>query len=105
MTPVHTHSKELAETRVVGLARLALCIFEILGQPEADHLEHAVKGLIGSADGDKGIGGVEIGPVFQVRGGLEQLRRERESDCCEVRDADESIATGGGQRSSTSYKP
>lgn len=75
-----THSKELAQARVVGLAGLALGVLEVLGQPEADDLEHAVEGFVRGADGDEGIGGVEVGPVFQVRGGFEQLRRERESN-------------------------
>jgi hypothetical protein len=33
-----TNPEEFAQTRVVGLARLALGVFEILGQPEADDL-------------------------------------------------------------------
>lgn len=79
-----TYPEELAQARIVGLARLPLGIFQVLGEPEAHDFEHAVEGIVRGADGDKGIGGIEIGPVFQVRGGLEQLRRQRESNCCKV---------------------
>lgn len=83
------HPEELAETRVVWLAGLPLCVFEIFCEPEADYFEHSIEGLIGSADGDEGVGCIEIGPVFEIGGGLEQLGGERESDAGEIRDADE----------------
>lgn len=89
------HPEELAQARVIRLAGLALGIFQILGQPEADDLEHAVEGLVGAADGDKGIGSVEVGPVFEVGRGLEQLGGEGESDGGEVRDADEPAGEDG----------
>lgn len=79
-----TYSKEFTQARVVGLAGLALGILEVLGQPEADDLEHAVEGFVGGADGDKGIGGVEVGPVFEVRCGFEQLGGEGEADGGEI---------------------
>jgi hypothetical protein len=85
-----THPEELAEDRVVGFAGPALDVLEVLGQPEAHHLEHAVEGLVGRANGGKGVGGVDVVPVFEIRRRFEELGRQRESNCCEVGDADES---------------
>ena len=61
MFPAHhtqsemTYPKELAETGVVGFARSALGIFEIFGEPETQDLQHAIDGVVGGSDGDKGI--------------------------------------------------
>lgn len=88
-----THPEELAENRVVRLARPALDVFEILCQPEAYNLEHTVERLVGGANGSEGVGGVDVVPVLEVRRGFEELRRERESNRCEIGNANESIVT------------
>lgn len=87
------HPEELAETRIVWLAGLPLCIFKIFCKPEADYFKHSIERLIGSADGNEGVGCIEIGPVLEIGGGLEQLGGERESDAGEIRDADEPNCT------------
>ena len=69
-----SHSEKLAKGRVVRFTRLALCIFEVLCQPEAHHFEHSIEGLVGLADASKGVGRIDVGPVFEVRGGLKKLR-------------------------------
>lgn len=84
------HPEELAETRVVRLARLSLCIFEILCKPEANHFKHSIEGLIGCADGDESVGCIEVGPVLEIWSRLQELGGERESNGGEVRDPDES---------------
>lgn len=84
------HPEELAETRVVRLARLSLCIFQILCKPEADHFKHSVEGLIGCADGDESVGCIEVGPVLEIWSRLQELGGERESNGGEIRDPDES---------------
>lgn len=84
------HPEELAETRVVRLARLSLCIFEILCKPEANHFQHSVEGLIGCANANERVGCIEVGPVLEIRGRLQELGGERESNGGEVRDPDES---------------
>lgn len=66
MTP-----EELAEHAVVGLDGLALDVFQILCEPEAQCAEHAAQSVRGVADGDKGLGPVEIAPVLEVGSGLE----------------------------------
>lgn len=85
----HAHPEELSQARVVWFARLALGVFQVLGEPEAANLQHAVEGLIGGSDGDESVGRVEIIPVFEVRRGLEELGGKREAHGCEVSDADE----------------
>lgn len=86
-----THSKELAQARIVWFAGLALGILQVLCQPETDNLEHTVERLIRGTDGDEGIGGIEIGPVFEIRRGLKQLRWQRESNGGKVSNANEPI--------------
>ena len=88
-----THSEELAKARVVRLARFALCVFEVLCKPEANDFEHAIEGFIGGTDADEGVGSVEVGPVFEVRGWFEQLGRQRESNGSEIRDTDKPEAS------------
>jgi hypothetical protein len=85
-----THPEEFAETRIVRLAGLPLRIFEIFCKPEADYFKHSIERLVGSADGDESVGCIEIGPVFEIGSGLEQLGGKRESDAGEISDADES---------------
>ncbi len=41
-----TYAEKFAKNRVVWFAGPALDIFEILGQPEANNLEHAVQWLV-----------------------------------------------------------
>lgn len=84
------HPEELAETRVVWLARLSLCIFEVLCKPEANHFKHSIERLIGSADGDESVGCIEVGPILEVRSWLQELGGEGESNGGEVGDSDES---------------
>lgn len=83
------YPEKFAQARVVGLARLALGIFQVLCEPEAQDLEHAVDGIVRGADGYKCIGGIEIVPVFEIGGGLEELGRQREADRGEIGNTDE----------------
>lgn len=87
-----TYSEEFAETGVVGFAGLALCVFDILGEPETNDFEHSVERFVGGANCDKGIRGVEVGPVFEVGGWLEKLGGKREANGGKIRDANESVA-------------
>lgn len=64
------YPEEFAEGRVIWLARLALDVFEVLGEPEAQDLEHAVQRLVGVADGGEGFGAVEVRPVLEVGRGF-----------------------------------
>lgn len=84
-----TYPEKLAQTRIVGLARFALCIFNVLGEPETADFQHAIDGIVRSTDCYEGIGGIKIVPVFEVRGRLEQLGWQREADRGEVGDTDE----------------
>lgn len=40
------YPEKLAQARVVGLARLALCVLQVLCEPEPHNLEHAVERLV-----------------------------------------------------------
>ena len=68
-------------------------MLEILCQPVAHNLEHAVEGLFGGPDGGKGIWCVQVIPVLEIRGGLEELRRQGEPDGSQIRDTNESVDT------------
>lgn len=85
-----TYSEEFSQARVVRFAGFALGVLDIFCQPEADNFKHAVERLVGITNGNEGIGSVEVGPVFEVRRGLEKLRGQRKSDCGEISNADES---------------
>jgi len=84
------YPEELAQRRVVWLARLALDVFQIFGEPESKHLQHAIEGFIGVADGCEGFGAVEVVPILEVGCWLEELGRQREADGGYVFYADES---------------
>lgn len=64
------YPEEFAEGRVIWLAGLALDVFEVLGEPEAQDLEHAIEGLVRVADGGEGFGAVEVRPVLEVGRGF-----------------------------------
>lgn len=68
-----TYPEKLAEARIVRLAWLPLCVFQVLCKPEAQSLQHAVDGVVGGADCYEGIGRIEIIPVLQVGRGLQEL--------------------------------
>ena len=89
-----TNPEELAQRRIVWLARLALDIFlhmgvsghiarqrhnrrayQVFGEPEPQCAQHAPQGLVRIADADEGLGSVEIVPV------LCDARQEARSDC------------------------
>lgn len=84
-----TYPKKFAQTRVVRLARLALGILDVLCEPETADFQHAIDGIFGGSDGYEGIGGIEIVPVFEVRGGLEELGWQREADGGEIGNTNE----------------
>lgn len=90
-----TYPEEFTQARVVGLAWFPFYVLQVLGKPEAQHLEHAIQRLVGGADGDEGVRGIEVVPVLEVRGGLQQLRGEREAHVGEIRDADEPSGDAG----------
>lgn len=92
------YPEKFTQAGVIGLARLALGIFQVLCEPEAQDLEHAVDGIVRGADGYKCIGGVEIVPVLEVGGGLEELGRQREADRSEIGNADEPVNNSGQGR-------
>ena len=56
-------AEELAEAGVVRFAGLSLDVFEILGEPKAEDLKHAVERFVGSSDSGEGAGIVEVVPV------------------------------------------
>lgn len=87
---VPTYPEELAQARVVRFAWLPLCVLEVLGKPEAQNLQHAVDWVVRGSNRDKGIGRVEVVPVFEVWCRLEELGGKREPDRGEVGDSDES---------------
>jgi hypothetical protein len=60
-------AKELTQARVVGLARSALDVFQVLGEPKAKHLQHAIEWFIGRAYGSEGARAIEVVPVFKIR--------------------------------------
>lgn len=66
-----TYPEEFAQARIVGLAGLALCVLDVFCEPETTDFQHAIEGLVGGSNGYEGIGGIEIVPVFEIRGGLE----------------------------------
>lgn len=68
-----TYPEKLAKARIVRLAWLPLCVFQILCKPEAQSLQHTVDGVVGSADGYEGIGRIEIIPVLEIGRGLQEL--------------------------------
>lgn len=84
-----TYPEELPQTRVIWLARLPLCIFQILSEPEPQHLQHAVDRLVRGANGNKGVRRIEIVPVFEVGCRLEELRWKREAYGSEICDTNE----------------
>lgn len=86
-----THPEELSKNRVVRLAGPAFDILEVFRQPEAYNFQHTVEWLVRGADSGESIGGIEIGPVFEVRSRFEELRWQRESNRCQVGDTDESL--------------
>lgn len=67
------YPEEFAQARVVGLAWLSFGIFQVLCKPETQHLQHAINGLVGGADCDEGVRGIEIVPVFEIRGRFKEL--------------------------------
>ena len=79
-----TYPEKLAKTRIVRLAWLSLCIFQIFCKPEAESLQHAVDGVVRGADGYECIGRIEIVPVLQVGRGLQELGGQGEADRGEV---------------------
>lgn len=83
------YPEKLAQARIVGLAGLALCVLQVLCEPEPQNLEHTVERLVGGADSYEGIGGIEIVPVFEVGGRLEQLRWQRKADGGKIGNTDE----------------
>lgn len=85
-----TYPEKLAEARIVWLAWLSLCIFQILCKPESQSLQHAVDRVVGGADGYERIGRIEIIPVLKVGRGLQKLGGQREADGGEISNADES---------------
>lgn len=87
-----THPKEFPQTRVVWLARFALCIFQILREPKADHLEHAIKRIAGGPDGYEGVRCIEICPILEIRRWLQELRRKGKPNGCQIRHTDESVS-------------
>lgn len=90
-----TYPEEFTQARVVGLAWLPFYVLQVLGKPEAQHLEHAVQRLVGGANGDESIRGIEVVPVLEVGRGLQQLRGEREAHVGEIRDTDEPSGDAG----------
>lgn len=68
-----TYPEELAEARIVRLAWLPLCVFQILCKPEAQSLQHAVDRVVGGADGYERIWRIEIVPVLEVGGRFQEL--------------------------------
>lgn len=93
-----SYPEEFAQARVVGLAWLPLCVFQIFCEPKPQDLEHAVDGVVRGADGDEGIGGVEVVPVFEIRCWLEQLGGQGEPNRGKIGDTDKS-ARGAKLRS------
>lgn len=83
------YPEKLAQARVVRLAWLSLRVLQIFCEPEAQDLEHAVERFVRGAYRYKGIGGVEIVPVFEIGGGLEQLGGQRKADRRKIGNTDE----------------
>jgi len=84
-----TYPKELPETRVIGFTRPALCILQVLGKPKPQNFQHAIDRIIGGSNRDEGVGRVEVVPVLEVRGRLEELGWKREADGGEIGNANE----------------
>lgn len=82
--PLWSYPEEFPQRRIVGLARLALDILQILREPEAQHLKHAVKLIVRVANGDKCIGLIQVIPVLEVGRRFQQLSREGEAYRCNV---------------------
>lgn len=97
-----TYPEELAEARIIRLARPSLHILQILCEPKPQDLEDTIERLVGGADGDKGIRGIEIVPVLKVGSRFQKLRRKGEADVGEVSDANEPI---GATVSTPSWQP
>ena len=68
-----TYSEELSKAGIIGLARLSLGIFQVLGKPEAQDFQHTIQWLVGRANGNEGSRAVEIVPVLEIRCGFQQL--------------------------------
>ena len=68
-----THPEELAQTRIVRLAGLPLCIFQIFGEPESTNLQHPIQRLVRRPDSNKSVRRIEVVPVLEIRRRLEEL--------------------------------
>lgn len=84
-----TYAEEFSEGGIVRFAGLALDVFQVLGEPEAQDLEHATEVVVCIANGDEGTGLVEIVPVLEVGRRFEELRGKGETNRRHVGDANE----------------
>lgn len=86
-----TYSEEFSQAGIIWFARFALGIFQVFGQPEADDFQHAVEGFLRGSNSYKGIGGIEVGPVLEIRGRLQKLRGQGKSNRGKVGNAYKSM--------------
>lgn len=93
------YPEKFTEARIIWLARLALCVLQILCEPESANFQHTIDRVVRSTDSNKGIRGVEVVPVFEIRSGLQELGGQREADRGEICYTDEPV--GRVQKSQT----
>jgi hypothetical protein len=80
-----SYPEKFPQSRVIGLARLALNILQILGVPEPQDLQHPTELIVRVPNCNESVRLIEIVPVLEVGRGFQELRREREaysSDVC-----------------------
>lgn len=67
---VMAYSEKFTEGGVIWFARLALHILKILGEPEAQDLQHSIQFIIRISYRHKRIRLIKVIPILQVRGRL-----------------------------------
>ena len=70
-----TDPEELAQGGVVGLARLALDIFQVLSEPKAQAREEAAKLVVRVTDSSKDVWSVEVVPILCAKIRLEDRQQ------------------------------
>lgn len=59
-----TDPEKLAQGGIVRLARLALDIFQVLGEPKAQASQEAAKFVVRVTDGSKDVWSVQVVPIL-----------------------------------------